>query len=81
MLLRRTLQVAVVIYIPFYTVALFVKGCQRWRPTLFMCPQSEMPLSVRGMPKALIVNDAVAHKKYPFSVFQPEQFCHVKENS
>lgn len=74
MLLRRTLQVAVLIYIPFYTVACIYCLLKADSPgdlsSLFI--QSEIPLSVEGMPKALIVNDTVAHKKYPFSIFQTE---------
>lgn len=42
---------------------LFVKGWQPWKPKLSIYPQSEIPLSVEGMPKALIVNDAVVHTK------------------
>lgn len=53
---------------------LFVKGWQPWKPKLSIYPQSEIPLSVEGMPKALIVNDVVVHthKKNPLSVFQSE---------
>lgn len=40
---------------------LFVKSWQPWKPKLSIYPQSEIPLSVEGMPEALIVNDSVAH--------------------
>lgn len=48
---------------------LFVKGWRPWKPKLSIYPQSEIPLSVEEMPKALIVNDAVAHTKKSFLYF------------